>query len=162
MTGKIHTCHHCKSDITEQCEAYHAEKIRERASKAGRVMTEKRRASLAKARAAKKNQGREIMTKVHENIYLRDDAVVIDIEADCTCHYQKATYFEPEQFDCNDDGDFLVIDQELPRWADFGRFDSLIERLTGECPHVEDAIYQAIAEGGVVWVVRAPSAGLYE
>lgn len=102
------------------------------------------------------------MAKVHETIYLCDDAVVIDIEADCSCHYQKATYFEPEQFDCNvtrmdvrvtvrnDDGDFVVIDQELPRWADFGRFDSLIEWLTGECPHVEDSIYKAIAEGGVV------------
>ena len=50
-------CPKCKKDITEQCEAYHAEKIRERASKAGRVMTEKRRASLAKARAAKKTKG---------------------------------------------------------------------------------------------------------
>lgn len=50
-------CPHCKKDITEQCEAYHAEKIRERAAKAGKVMTEKRRASLARARASKKPKG---------------------------------------------------------------------------------------------------------
>lgn len=48
------TCPHCKNDITAQCEAYHSEKIRERASKAGRVMTEARLASLARARASKK------------------------------------------------------------------------------------------------------------
>lgn len=47
-------CPKCKNDITDQCRAYHVTKIIERASKAGRVMTDKRRASLARARASKK------------------------------------------------------------------------------------------------------------